>query len=352
MWLFNLCLFALFIQFVQHSFTPFFVSSLILFYSLVPREVLSGVPQGSVLGPLLFLIYINSIGCHLNSSYKIFADDLKIYTCAKQSSVGEPPLVTVANVQQDIDLLSSTAASWGLNMNRDKCAVLRFSRPLRNVSRARYLLNGHPISQTNSHSDLGVTVDTDLKFHAHVRSVARKAGGLAQNFLRSTVCRSPEFMLFLFSCHIRPIIEYCSCLWNVGYIEDIRLLENVQRRWTKQIDGLGGLAYHDRLNALKLFSIQGRLLRADLIQCWKIFHGKSCLPPESLFCLSQHNRTRGHSLKVIAPTVVTDVRKRFFSVRCVSTWNSLPPEAVCVPDLKGFKGFLEKHITDRLYSFV
>ena len=116
----------------------------------------------------------------------------------------------------------------------------------------------------------------------------------AFNFLKSTVCRSPEFMLFLLTTHIRPIIEYCSCLWNTGYIQDLRALEKVQRRWTKQIDGMHDLSYADRLRSLNLYSVQGRLVRADLLQCWKMFHGKSCISPNELFDRPPHDRTRGH----------------------------------------------------------
>ena len=83
--------------------------------------------------------------------------------------------------------------------------------------------------------------------------------------VKSTVCRSSRFMLFLLTTHIRPLLEYCSCVWHTGFVQDLKLLENVQRRWTERIDGMGSLSYSDRLKALNLYSIQGRLLRADLI---------------------------------------------------------------------------------------
>jgi len=217
---------------------------------------------------------------------------------------------------------------------------------------ATYLLDGHQMPSTESHEDLGVVVDTDLKFHRHIQSKAHKAGGLAQSYLKATVCRSPEFMLFLLTTHIRPIIEYCSCVWHSGYQGDMRLLENIQRRWTKLIDGLGMLSYADRLLALKLYSVQGRLLRADLIQCWKIFNGQSCISPGDMFELVPHNRTRGHCFKIFAPSNQTDVRKRFFSVRCIPIWNSLPVEAVCATNLSSFKGKLESCIHDRLFEYI
>ena len=98
-------------------------------------------------------------------------------------------------------------------------------------------------------------------------------------------------MTFLLTTHIRPILEYCSCLWHTGYITDLRLLEGVQRRWTKHIDGMSMLSYAERLHALQLFSVKGRLLRADLIYCWKLFNGKCSLSVEDLFQLSTHTLT-------------------------------------------------------------
>ena len=75
-------------------------------------------------------------------------------------------------------------------------------------------------------------MDNKLKFHHHARVVAGRAGGIMSNLLRSTVCREANFMISLYTSHIRPAMDYCCCLWNVGYLGDVRLLESVQRRWT------------------------------------------------------------------------------------------------------------------------
>ena len=316
----------------------------------LPRPVTSGVPQGSVLGPLLFLIYIDSIASQLTSEYKIFADDLKLYACVNLP-LGSTPSST-ALVQRDINTLQATAASWCLKINPNKCAVLRFTRPRANSLSPAYFLDGLQIPHVESHRDLGVTVDSDLKFHEHIRTVVHKASGLAQSFLKSSVCRSPSFMLFLFTTHIRPIIEYCSCLWHTGYVDDLRALERIQRRWTKRINGLETLSYADRLHALDLYSVHGRLLRADLIQYWKIFNGKSCIVPDDLFVRPPQTRTRGHRHRIFPTVINTDVRKRFFSVRCIAVWNSLPDNVVCAPTLTSFKKFLGVCLHDSLYAYA
>ena len=316
-----------------------------------PRQVDSGVPQGSVLGPLLFLVYIDSVAAQLTSEYKVFADDLKLYACVKYRS-GSTPTVPTTTVQRDIDTLHSRAASWCLKMNPSKCAVLRFTRSRANVEPPVYFLGDQQIPFVERHADLGVIVSSDLKFHEHIRDVVRKASGLATSFLKSSVCRSPDFMMFLLTTHIRPVIEYCSCLWHTGYLEDLRALENIQRRWTKHIDGLDTLSYGERLQSLKLYSVQGRLMRADLIQCWKIFSGNSPISPDDLFDRPPQERTRGHRHKIFPTITHTDVRKRFFSVRCIPAWNALPADVACSSSLANFKKKLDGCMHDALHAYV
>ena len=316
-----------------------------------PRSVESGVPQGSVLGPLLFLIYMNHVGSKLASKYKIFADDFKLYAHVNSSQSCQYP-ATDQYIQDDISMLHHASEPWGLKLNRDKCAVLRFTRNYREQVSPLYLLGGSPLPICKSHCDLGVLVDNKLKFHEHVACVAHKAFGLCQSFLKSTVCRTPEFMLFLFVTHVRPLIEYASCVWNTGYKDDIRKLECVQRMWTRHVNDLQGLSYGERLRKLVLYSIQGRLLRADLIQYWKIFHGHSTIKPDEMLTQPLRGDTRGHRFKIHVPRVTMDVRKRSFSYRCVTVWNRLPDSVVNSTDLKTFKAALSHAMHDNLYSFV
>ena len=163
---------------------------------------------------------------------------------------------------------------------------------------------------------MGVVVDTTLRFHHHVQTVAAKAGRLASSLLRSTVCRSPEFMVSLFISHVRPILDYACCVWNTGYVGDSKLLEAVQRRWTKQIDGFHDLGYRDRLARLNLFSIKGRRLRADLIKYWQILHGGS-VDLRGMFSLAPDVGTRSHRYKLVLPLCSSDARRRSFSTRCI-----------------------------------
>ena len=284
---------------------------------------------------VLFIIFVNHMPSFLSNKCKLFADDLKLYLKVRHSSAQQ--LATdLSSCQQDIDVLNRAAKSCGLVFNSDKCVTLRFCRGNPDLSSvgslSTYNMEGIDLVGVDSCRDLGVIVDSSFKFHAHVRNIVAKASGLSNNLLRSTLSRSPEFMISVNLAHIRPLMEFASVVWNAGYVGDNKLLESVQRRWTRQIDGLGHLSYEERLVSLNLYSVKGRLLRADLIKYFKIFSGLSVISPSDLFQLSPAAYTRGHCFKIFKPHVSLEARRRFFSVRCLDVWNSLPGEVVgCGP---------------------
>ena len=230
-------------------------------------------------------------------------------------------------MQCDLNSVCSLATSWNLKLNIDKCVVMRFGGSVGIRLTGNYNKDGVPLKFVSSHRDLGVLVVVKLKFHDHVRSVVRKAGGMVCKLLRATVCHNPSFMVSLFVFHIRPIMDFCSCVWNVGYMMDVRLLESVQRRWTREVAGIGHLSYQERLRTLKLYSIYGRLMRADLIKCWKVFHSEIDVGLQDLFTMSVEWRTCGHPLKVVLPRCELELW-RFFQVCVVQRWNALSVQAV------------------------
>ena len=199
------------------------------------------------------------------------------------------------------------------------------------------MLAGAPLNFSPSYSDLGITIDNKFKFHSHIRRRVGVAHGLITNYLCSTVCREEKFLLTLYTSLIRPQLEYASCLWNQGYLGDLRLLERVQRRVTREMSGLNELPYDQRLRHLNLFSFQGRLLRGDLIMVWRIFNGECAIRPDDIFIMETSNRTRGHSLKIFLPRWRLDIRSRFFSVRIIHHWNSLSEDTVSSQSLETFK---------------
>ena len=161
---------------------------------------------------------------------------------------------------------------------------------------------------------MGVCIDRSLKFHEHIWRNVAVNGSLTTNLLSYTVCRDPDFLVDLYTTHVRLKLEYVSQVWNTRYLSDSTLLERALRRWTRSIHGFEDFQYHDRLRRLDLCSFSGRLLRSDLILLWKIFHGSSVINPQYLFEWSRSTATRGHRYKILIPWSRFEFRHRFFSV--------------------------------------
>ena len=315
-----------------------------------PRPVTSGVPQGTVVGPLLFLVYINYALSEVSCRFKVFADDVKLYFTF---SYTDP--TSLGNNQSDVDSFVSKSASWGLNLNSNKCVAMRFSPKSVNhlaTNVSPYKIGNSHIKFVTSHSDLGITIDQSLKFHNHIRMKTASVNNLVTNLLSCTISRNSEFMLNIFTMHIRPLLEYGCQVWNTGYLGDLKMLERIQRRWTREIDGMQGLEYSERLRKLDLFSIQGRLLRADLLLVWKIIHKKSALKSDHLFQLIPDRSTRGHKFKIFVQRARLEHRRRFFSLRVIKCWNSLSRKTVEAETIEAFKRCLKVDLGDSLFSYV
>ena len=256
--------------------------------------------------------------------------------------------------QRDIHILFHTANSWGLQMNDKKCSVLHLGGSSSNrdiTTDFQFFMGNLAIRKSVSEADLGVTIDGSMKFHQHIASTARKAGGLVTNLLRSTLNRESFFMITLYVSHVGPIIDYCSCLWNLGYVGDLRRLESIQRRWTRSIACLEHMDYASRLKTLDLYSIKGRLIRADVLKYWKIFHGKCSIRPDQIFAPCVSVGTRGHPFKIGVTRAVRECRRRSFGMRCVALWNSLPEVVVVESSVTMFKSMLHEVLTEELFDF-
>ena len=280
----------------------------------------------------------------------VFADDIKLYI-----SYHVPQHTSsCADLQRNLDILVRTSESWGLSLNPTKCVCLRFGArysPLNNSGTSPYKVNDTYLQFSSAHSDLGITIDVELKFHTHISNKVNIANALTTNILACTLCRDEMFLLNIYKSIIRPQLEYGSSLWNVGYICDTKLLERVQRRWTRAISGMEDLSYQERLRRLNLFSFQGRMLRADLILVWKIFYGKCGIKPDDLFVLAGDSQTRGHPLKIFVPRCNLDVRRNFFSLRIISLWNSLSRSTVMSDNIGAFKASLHLDLGQILFDY-
>ena len=130
------------------------------------------------------------------------------------------------------------------------------------------------------------------------------------------------------------------------------MLERVQRSWVGQIEGMESIQYEECIKQLGVYSVHGRLLRGDLIKIWQTFHSTSDTGLDRLLDMQPHAATRSNGYKLAIPRCRTELRRRFWSVRCVQKWNSLPADVVQANTVECFKGRLDHHLGDVLYSTV
>lgn len=303
-------------------------------YTSTFRSVLSGVPQGSVLGPILFLVFINDIGDLFgnNLNLKLYADDVKMYTAISEIS-------NVDVLQNGLLKLNEWANEWQLSIAINKCSVLHIGN--KNPCHS-YNLQSVSLNNAIETTDLGIIVDNKLRFSSHYACIVRKAHQRSSLILRCFKCRDSSILTKAFVVYVRPLLEYCSPVWAPVYISDISLIESVQRRFTKRISGMKDLSYPQRLNKLNLETLEERRLKTDLITMFKILHHIIDIDFIDFFSLSNLTNTRGHRYKLSKPVHHNNARLFSFSCRRLDCWNSLPDSVFECDNLDAFIARLQK----------
>ena len=257
--------------------------------------VRSGIPQGSVLGPLLFVIFINDLPEEIKSQIKIFADDTKIFRALSQSSE-----ITV--LQDDLNKLALWSKTWQLPFNEKKCKIIHYGKKNPNHI---YQMNNENLESVTEEKDLGVTFDRELKFRAHIRNIVSRANSRVGIIKRSFETLTEENFKILYKSQVRPILDYCSDIWYPSYIKDMSEIEKVQKRATKLVKGFWEKTYNERLKELDLPTMEYRRNRTDMIQVFRIIKGHDNIDPNMFFELDKRGKTRGHSLKLIKQRMCT-----------------------------------------------
>ena len=293
--------------------------------------VLSGVPQGSVLGPLLFVIFINDIDEGILSKISKFADDTKL--CRVIGNEKEAEIL-----QEDLKRMFRWSQDWQMLFNLEKCSVMHMGK--RNKEFA-YEMGGKVLKVSEEERDLGVIMHKSAKPSRQCAEAAKKANSTLGMIKRTIVTRDKETILRLYKSLVRPQLEYCIQVWNPYLKQDIEKLERVQRRATKLIWGCKSLSYEERLKLCGLTTLERRRNRGDLIEAYKIITGKEAIPWERFFELAPNKTTRGHRYKLFKKNRGA-IGQRFFSARVVELWNGLDDCTVSVDTVTAFKVKLGK----------
>ncbi|CAM4695718.1 unnamed protein product [Lepidochelys kempii] len=261
------------------------------------REVTSGVPQGLVLGPILFNPFITDLGTKSGSVLIKFVDDTKLGGIANLERDRDI-------IQEDLDDLVNWSNSNRMKFNSEKCKVMHLGINNKNFSckLGMYQL------EVMEEKDLGVLVDHRMTMSRQCDMAVKKANEVLGCIRRGISGRYKEVLVPLYKALVRPHLEYCEQFWSPMFKKDEFKLEQVQRRATRMIQGMENLSYERRLKELGLFSLTKRRLRGDMIALYKYIRGINTGEGEELFKLSTNVDTRTNGYKLATGKFRLEIR--------------------------------------------
>ena len=302
------------------------------------KRVYSGVPQGSVLAPVMFAIYINDIAEDLESYTSLFADDAKILKRVKKREDCDL-------LQEDLNKIYKWSKKWKMEFNARKCSVLEFGKS-KNRPVGAYKLGEEIIQRRNTEKDLGVIVMDDMSPRRHVNKIVGETYNLLKNIRVAFSYIDEDMMKKIIVTMIRPRLEYAAVVWSPNLKKDIKQLERIQRAATKMVPSLENLPYEDRLLKLGLKSLEQRRTRGDLIAMFRLIEGIDKYDRDDLI-VRDEGTTRGHRKKLKKGTCRRDVKKYSFPHRITDTWNALDKEVTEATTIHGFKMKLDNYWDNR-----
>ena len=301
--------------------------------------------KASVLGPILFVLYINDLPENIVSNVYMFADDIKIF-----KTITSPRDQRI--LQNDLDYLTSWSSKWLLRFHPDKCNLMRVGKTIQQEYAYNMKIDNiaHELG-VEEQKDIGVIIDSNLEFDKHINQKINKANSIMAVIRRSFTTLNQHNFVPLYKALVRSHLDYAISIWSPYKQKYKDAIENVQRRATKQLPGMKNISYEEILQRLKLPTLAYRRTRGDMIEVYKLLHGKYDSDVSNIVKLHKDSdtreETRGHRLKLFIERACTNVRKESFSLRVTRLWNDLPEVVVTAPSVN-FKNWIQKEFEMKL----
>ena len=300
--------------------------------------VVSGVPQGSVLGPLLFLIFINDLPSSVTSKTRLFADDCILY----RHITNQHDCITL---QKDLDHLSHWEDMWGMQFHPQKCNSLSITRS-HTPFKHDYILKGHTLESVQTAKYLGVTLSSNMSWEPHINNITTKANKILGFLRRNLQIKQEETKSLAYKSMVRSNLEYCSTIWAPHTKKLKDKVEKTQRRAARYVTN----RYHNTSSVSNMLqhlhwpTLEHRRNLSRLTMFYKITHNLVAINPD-LYLTPQTSSSTRHASPLHYQTFSTrtDYFKFSFFPYTVVLWNSLPHSVVSATSLDQFKSLVQSH---------
>jgi ribonuclease P/MRP protein subunit RPP40 len=292
----------------------------------------SGVPQGTVLGPLMFLLYINDIGSNINSTIKLFADDCLLYRVINSTDDTD-------SLQRDLSKLDDWADKWQMGFNAKKCYTMRIHRKRQPIIH-NYKMKEEPLKTVPSQAYLGVEIHERLSWKPHITAMTSKAARTLGFIRRNLSQCSSSIKQQAYTVLVRSQLEYAGAVWDPHRQNQIDQVEKIQRRGVRFI--CGNYKREESVTAMRvkigLPTLEERRKQSRLTMLYKIVNNKVAIPlPEYIQLRGRVTRSQ-HKQKFTRLSTSSDAYRNSFFPRTLKDWDELPNDVIELPSIGQFKG--------------
>jgi Reverse transcriptase (RNA-dependent DNA polymerase) len=304
-------------------------------YSSTPIEVASGVPQGSVLGPLLFLIYINDLPDKLKSKCRLFADDSLLY---RKILTDEDYKI----LQDDLREVMDWCCKWEMTLNLQKCEHMQLSSKRCPIV-SDYKLSDHQLSKVTSYKYLGLHISNNLDWNKHINSVTAKANKVLYVTKLALGRASIPVKEAAYKTIVRPLVEYSSSVWDPYQIGQIKTIEMVQRKAARFC--LNRYQHTDSVSSmisdLKWDSLAARRKASRLSVFHRAYNGDNCINDinSHIVRAPMESFRYSHPFRIQSITCHKNIGHYSFLPRSIREWNSLPQRVFNVESMNSISNF-------------